>query len=126
MPRLYASAVGGGSYNWKISDSDMVNAGRLCVEVQNDGNKVVTVEAVGFMRRGHSHRFVILHPTLTDNRSLPVGLEPGDSFLAYSSFTPQELWKAQGHMDYAIAETATDRVFKGTSPILEELKKQLG
>jgi hypothetical protein len=132
VPRLYSSAVGGGSYNWNISDSDMVNAGeltgerRFCVEVQNDGNKVVTVQAVGFMRKGETHRFVILRPILADNRSLPVRLEPGDSFLAYSNFTPQELWKKQGHIDYAIAETATDRVFKGTSPILEELKKQLG
>ncbi|PYI93291.1 MAG: hypothetical protein DME97_06015 [Verrucomicrobia bacterium] len=131
IPKLYASGVKRGSYSWNISDSDMVNADeltgerRLCVEVQNDGNKVVTVDTVGFMRKGSSHRFVILRPILADNKSLPMRLEPGDSFIAYSSFTPQELWKAQGHVDYAIAETATDRIFKGTSPILEELKKQL-
>jgi hypothetical protein len=130
VPRLYASAVGGGSYSWNISDRSMIkrgelsSEGRLCVEVQNDGNKEVTVDAVGFMRKGSAHRFVILRPILSNNKDLPVRLQPGESFLAYSSFTPEELWKSQGPIDYAIAETATDRVFKGTSPILEEIKKR--
>lgn len=98
-----------------------------CIEVQNHGAVAVRISLVGFgQHRKKNRRYVITNPPLDKkDQSLPYDLEPQTAVIAYTILTPKRLWDSEGQFDFAFAETATDKVFRGSSPVLRHVQRIL-
>jgi hypothetical protein len=129
VPKLYVrSAQGSYTYDRPMDDflkqHNFDDDPKLCVEVQNISNKPVTISLIGFARWRADKR-VVLNPIFTDNRNLPRRLEPHSLFVAYSLYTPEQMWKEYGRFDFAFAETESDQFCRGSSKILKHVRKSL-
>lgn len=94
----------------------------LAFEIINDGFRPVTLGEVGLYFKGTSERGVITVPILAGQERWPVRLEPHSSTTVYTD--PSELANPNlRQLDCAYVMTATDEVFRGTSPALQHLAK---
>jgi hypothetical protein len=127
VPKLYAR-VSDGSFTWDrpvddfLSKQAIAARPRICIEVQNIGHKPVSVSGVGFVRSRAERLCTIAHPLFDDGGKLPRRVEPQSGFTAYADFTPEEMFQTYGPVDQAFAVTESDKMFYGSSPILEHLK----
>jgi hypothetical protein len=130
LPKLYLGDRHG-SFSWDrpndewLKQQGLTGKALFCIEVQNIGHKPVTVSSVGFMRHKSEALCTVGHPIFQDGGNLPRRLESQSSFTAYTSFSPEELWQDYGPVDKAFAFTEADKMFQGSSPILEDLKAKL-
>ena len=86
-------------------------------EIINDGFRPVTVSEVGFFFRGTTHRAAITSPILNGDEKWPARLEPHSSTTVYTSSS--ELGNPRlPSVDCAYVMTASDLIFRGTSPAL--------
>jgi hypothetical protein len=94
----------------------------LCIEVVNTGSIAVTVDEVGFLRKGSRDRYVGTLPGSPNEGKLPVRIEPRTDFQIYmrgTGFPEKEKFKC------AYAKTACDRTFKGKAREVKILRKLL-
>jgi hypothetical protein len=123
IPKLY-----GGDFTWPKPDEDFlkkhhIELPRFCIEVQNRGSKPVTVQLVGFLTRGSETMLAINNPIIKDGGRYPRRLEPDDWFVVFTHYTPRELKEKFSAPYCAFAEIGSGRKFRGTSPVLKEIRK---
>jgi hypothetical protein len=94
---------------------------RLAIEVSNLGNFPVTVHRVGWIVKGSRYRQILSIPDVFDGGRWPRRLEPYSSVTAYSSPDQDHSWLRNANA--AFAETAGDRVVRGTSGALKWLRR---
>ena len=94
---------------------------QFCIEVINASGFPVTVQEVGFSRRGTTFRDAVMQPPTMDNKgSTPRRLEAREAL----SFFMEKPGRFDGkRIKAAYARTACGRTFTGTSPALSQLNE---
>lgn len=93
------------------------------IEVINLSPFAVIVQEVGFVLRGTSQRGAAMRPPTSDpNRTTPYKLEARESVTFYLTAPTQTSGKGIAR---AYASTACGRTFKGVSPALKGLDKEI-
>ena len=90
----------------------------LAFEIINEGFMPVTVSEVGFLFHGSNQRGAISSPILADEEKWPVRLEPHSSITIYTASSELANSNLRA-VKSAYVMTASDLVFRGTSPALK-------
>lgn len=94
----------------------------LAFEIVNNGFLPVTVSEVGFYFRGSQQRAAITSPIVVGGERWPIRLEPHSSITVYSASS--ELANASlRRARCAYVMTASDLVFRGSSPALKHFTR---
>ena len=131
VPKLYATTRKMGRLEWDRLHPDWDKKlepvdPKLCVEVINCGAVAVTMDEVGFGRRRQSTRYVIddgflgPEPQLKGRR-----LEPHSKLMVLTPLRPKDLYESYGRVTFAYVTTASDKMFRGSSPILKQTQCEL-
>ncbi len=102
----------------------------LAIEVRNPSSKAISITHVGFARRLARGRCLINKPTeIVDVSSKgPIfgrRLEPLTNFVVYTCYTPHMIFNKYGRFTFALVETESGRLFRGSSRILRHIQKAL-
>ncbi len=105
---------------------------KVAIEVINlSHTNTMTLNHVGFARRFAESRFLIWDPA-TILAIVPSGgsisgrkIEPLTRVIVYTHFTARMIFDNYGSFSFAIAETESGKVFRGSSPILKHIRKSL-
>jgi hypothetical protein len=102
----------------------------LAIEVINPSSKAMTVSHVGFARRFAERRFLItdkaaIMEVVPDGPIFGRRLEPLTMFVVYTHYTPRMIFEKYGRFTFALAETESGKIFRGSSSILRHVRKKL-
>lgn len=138
VPQLYIEEKRNNRYvlidrphkDFVASQNSMIEKLKLAIEVINSSSdKALTVTHVGFGRRFAEGRLLLgmegIRAVVPDGSVFGRRIEPLTRFIVYTHYTPRMVFEKYGLFTFALAETESGEMFRGSSRILQHIKKEL-